>query len=265
MNRIERAVSRARVRRSGRGAVDIKTVDQALYRDDLGFNMTEADYKNYQEDEVAYQSASAKSYGDLDTFNSQTAKAQGELDSAYSTLDKLSKSSRVTLDSEWGKINDGFETLRIVNGVDVEAVYKLPKEAINKLNTESFNQEGSYTGHWMEDGIYNVDVNIDGEGYGKELHEAIGGAVTKMKADFYETNAEAVARANKENRSLISSKRGELNTVTNTLASQQADADDLLFSLTSSAEARDKERDYLKTEYTESKAHRQGLFALPRG
>ena len=44
-----------------RGAVDINQVDQATYRDDLGFNMTGAGYEEYVEEKSKFD----KNYGDV--------------------------------------------------------------------------------------------------------------------------------------------------------------------------------------------------------
>ena len=50
MLRQRREMESKRAQVTQRGAVDINQVDQATYRDDLGFNMTSAGYEEYAEE-----------------------------------------------------------------------------------------------------------------------------------------------------------------------------------------------------------------------
>ena len=244
MNRTERAATLARSRRGdSRGSVDVKDVDQAMYREDAGFALTGAGYEKYKEDETGYQEEYSR-------VNEELTAAEKEL-----------AGFDISLEGEYKKYSDSFIPVRVVNeastvsdifgavtGRDkrdpVEATYYLPRDVVDKLDSEAFNTEGSYTGNYVEDGVYNVDVRVSGTDdlRGKELHEALQDAQASVKAAFYETNAPGVSKA-----------RGQLAEARDTVLGERE-------SLTNINDQREAQKATLADDYSKRKAHRQALF-----
>lgn len=140
--------------RTARAAKDFYT---PVMREDIGVPLNQPDYDNASG--ILGKISDAKTTYKRET-DSLIGQAKNKIKTAFN--------------------DENLVTIRVVNGNSIEGEYKLPKEAIDKLNAEIFNQgDGSYVGNYKSDNIYNVDVVPRGtsDAYGKELHEAIGKAV----------------------------------------------------------------------------------------
>ena len=238
--RQEMEAKRAQV--TQRGAVDINQVDQATYRDDLGFNMTRAGYEEYLEEKSNFD----KNYGDvigsnrtaLEKLSGLEAKAEGGMTSA---------------EKEWQWAQKTFVPVRVVasDNKTVEGTYRLPKEVVDTMHKESFNKgDGTYVGNW-HGGYYNVSVVPRGtsNAYGKELHNALSGAYTQVQSKFWDEVAPQVSSANKVTQSTLNEIQGHKSTAQGNieLANQQKDF-------------RQSTLDKMKKDYQEKKTSRQALF-----
>ena len=225
-----------------RGAVDINQVDQATYRDDLGFNMTGAGYEEY----VGEKSKFDKSYGDvvgsnrtaLEKLSGLEAKAQGGLTS---------------VEKQWERAQKTFVPVRVIgpDNKTVEGTYKLPRTVVDSMHKESFNKgDGSFVGNW-HDGFYNVSVIPRGtsDAYGKQIHDTLSGAYTQVQSKFWDEVAPEVSSANKGTRSALGQIKGYKDTAQGNieLANQQRDF-------------RQSTLDKMKKDYQEKKTSRQALF-----
>ena len=149
--------------------------------DEFGLIMTPEQHGTLQAELERSRKARAEAQAKL---NEQ----QSKIDAMYLEKQKMLDAQRGKIDSEiakaYGSGDDGLETVRVVSGNNVEATYKLPKEAISKLDTQVFNQgEGSYTANWVDDGKhYNIDTKPAGidDRYGKELHESLKDAQSQI-------------------------------------------------------------------------------------
>jgi len=214
MNRADRVRDRAATRRVSmrQGATP---VDTARFRDDYGFALTQEGYEKLNIDQADFK-------GKYDT-------ALASIDTAESQLPKQ------TTDKAWGDYKKSWFPVRVVNGNNVEQTYMVPFEAIDAMNTETFNQgDGSFVGYWFNkegqavashaDGgvYYNVDVTPRGisDSYGKELHESIGGIEPELKDKFYEKSDPIFAKAREEGGAVLSGERDIL-TASKTLRDDQ--------------------------------------------
>ena len=238
--RQELEAKRAQVTR--RGAVDINQVDQATYRDDLGFNMTRAGYEEYLEEKSNFD----KQYSDVISSN---RKALEEL----SGLEAKAKGGMTSVEKEWQRAQKTFVPVRVIasDNKTVEGTYMLPREVVNTMHKESFNKgDGTYVGNW-HGGYYNVSVVPRGtsNAYGKELHNALSSAYTQVQSKFWDEAAPQVASANKQTQSTLEQIQGHKSTALGNieLANQQRDS-------------RQSTLDRTKKDYEEKKAARQALF-----
>ena len=265
MTRTERAVARDRSRRAEtRGAVDIKQVDQALYREDLGFNLTQGGYGQYKEDETAFNTAVAKANKELTGYDAQLKTQKTELDAANKAISSAYGDLKGTsLEGEWDKYKSTFKPIRVVKGDTVEATYYLPEDAISSLHTDAFNKSGSYTGNYVDGGNYNVDLRIGGKVLGKELHDALRNASTSVQANFYETAAPQVASANKQIDSARSSLDEQKSALGSAYDSMQAERDKVAAEqakVKAAETGRQEQVAAVQGQYEESRGHRQSLF-----
>lgn len=238
--RQELEAKRAQVTR--RGAVDINQVDQATYRDDLGFNMTRAGYEKYLEEKAEFD----KYYNDVIGSN-RTALEK------LSGLEAKAKGGMTSVEKEWQRAQKTFVPVRVVasDNKTVEGTYRLPKEVVDAMHRESFNKgNGTYVGNW-HGGYYNVSVVPRGtsNAYGKELHNALSSAYTQVKSKFWDEVAPKVSSANKVTQSTLGQIQGHKSTALGNieLANQQRDS-------------RQSTLDRMKKDYEEKKAARQALF-----
>ena len=238
--RQELEAKRAQVTR--RGAVDINQVDQATYRDDLGFNMTRAGYEEYLEEKSNFD----KQYSDVISSN-RTALEK------LSGLEAKAKGGMTSVEKEWQRAQKTFVPVRVVasDNKTVEGTYRLPKEVVDTMHKESFNKgDGTYVGNW-HGGYYNVSVVPRGtsDAYGKQLHDTLSGAYTQVQSKFWDEVAPKVSSANKETRSTLGQIQGYKDTAQGNieLANQQRDF-------------RQSTLDKMKKDYQEKKTARQALF-----
>lgn len=238
--RQELEAKRAQVTR--RGAVDINQVDQATYRDDLGFNMTRAGYEEYLEEKSNFD----KYYSDVIGSN-RTALEK------LSGLEAKAKSGMTSVEKEWQRAQKTFVPVRVIasDNKTVEGTYMLPREIVNTMHKESFNKgNGTYVGNW-HGGFYNVSVVPRGtsNAYGKEVHNALSSAYNQVKSKFWDEVAPQVSSANKQTQSTLGQIQGHKSTALGNieLANQQRDS-------------RQSTLDRMKKDYEEKKAARQALF-----
>ena len=225
-----------------RGAVDINQVDQATYRDDLGFNMTRDGYEKYLEEKSEFD----KNYNDVISSN-RTALEK------LSGLEAEAKGGMTSVEKAWQRAQKTFVPVRVVasDNKTVEGTYRLPKEVVDTMHKESFNKgDGTYVGNW-HDGYYNVSVVPRGtsNAYGKELHNALSSAYTQVQSKFWDEVAPKVSSANKVTQSTLNEIQGHRGTAQGNieLANQQRDS-------------RQSNLDMTKKDYQEKKAARQALF-----
>lgn len=245
MDRTARMMSRQQARRApgsgARGANDQamynESVDanQARYRDDYGFAMTEEGYQNLLAHQKEFGSSAEEARRAL-------AKAQGQVDSAGNVA---------SMDEMWDKYKQSWSAIHVVNGSNIEGTYYLPKEAIDKLNSGSFNQgDGSYVGKWNKDGSYNVDVVLQGgdDAYGKELHEAIGKAEGEIKTQYWKSNESKVKEAQKRNEAAKKKAQDQIDT-------EKGNVDAAVY-------MNDTELAHYKEQYAKKRKSRKNMFAL---
>lgn len=238
--RQEMEAKRAQV--TQRGAVDINQVDQATYRDDLGFNMTRDGYGEYLEEKAEFD----KQYSDVISSN-RTALEK------LSGLEAKAKGGLTSVEKAWQRAQKTYVPVRVIasDNKTVEGTYRLPKEVVDTMHKESFNKgDGTYVGNW-HGGYYNVSVVPRGtsNAYGKELHNALSSAHTQVQSKFWDEVAPQVSSANKVTKSTLKEIQGHKSTAQGNieLANQQRDS-------------WQSNLDMAKKDYQEKKAARQALF-----
>ena len=238
--RQELEAKRAQVTR--RGAVDINQVDQATYRDDLGFNMTRADYEEYLEEKSNFD----KQYNDVISSN-RAALEQ------LSGIEAKAKGGMTSVEKEWQRAQKTFVPVNVIasDNKTVEGTYRLPREVVDTMHKESFNKgDGTYVGN-RHGGSYNVSVVPRGtsNAYGKELHNALSSAHTQVQSKYWDEAAPQVYAANKQAQATLAQIQGHKSTALGNieLANQQRDS-------------RQSTLDRTKKDFEEKKAARQALF-----
>lgn len=132
------------------------------YYDDVGFRMSDEERKNYEEGRA--------SLAEYET------EARGSIDAARSSISSA-RSGLQTPEDMWNTFAQDFVPVHVYTGNTAEADYWFPREAIPTL-MESLSQGNA---HLNED---TGGINIDTEGYGKEIHEGLNDAWTAMHEDF---------------------------------------------------------------------------------
>ena len=73
--------------------------------------------------------------------------------------------------------------IRVVNGNNIEQTYMLPRSVAEGLHEKFTGGNEAYLSNWVDDGkALNVDVNVGGQPYGKELHQALTDAVEQVNS-----------------------------------------------------------------------------------
>lgn len=173
--------------------------------DDLGLIMTPTQYGEVRSDLDASQAARAKALGKLSSqeqlLNASVAEQRAAIESQMSALDAERAGLSVPdMNSLWNQYESNFHNVRVIGpNNSIEATYRLPKEIIDTLDKQAFNQgDYSYTANWVDNGaFYNVSAQLttSDEWYGKELHEMLQGATRDTKSYFEQQNAGAIADA----------------------------------------------------------------------
>lgn len=248
--------------------------DQALMRDDVGIRMTGAEYDMYQK---------------VGTEKTKIGNAQTALDTAYGKLDteyhtqrkaiadaeaRLRKAENVDLNGQYEKAKKGFVPVRVVDGDQVQQTYYLPREAVDKMNNELFNQEGGYVGNWVDGGkFYNVDTTLrdSGEKYGKELHQSMRTAELEVENMWFTEAEKQLKIAQKQNApkiakawEQINNAKTALNTTYATSLGTLGDEEESIRTARNELNKYDQwtEDDVkeIKTQQEASTKHRQALF-----
>lgn len=169
-----------------------KGVDtQSRWRDDVGYKMTDSQYNQYMSETGGALTGSA-----LGRTQSELEKAKGRLDEA----------SRLTLQGLWEDQMESWVPVRVVDpsGNNVEAVYRLPREAISTLAENVPTEQ-----NWVDDDkFYNISTRVkeSGDIIGQEVHDALTTTLGSLEADFYRTNAKGYT----EGMSAVSGAQGEV-------------------------------------------------------
>jgi hypothetical protein len=155
------------------------------YYDDLGFTATAEGANQFRQKQSEFSEQLSTAQQGAADYKRNIDSASGVLQGAkkkYGTYDKF-------VSSNWDKLKDTFVNVRVVDSKNnIEATYKLPKEAAEELAKE----KGLYTlynpdGNWM-----NVATKTKGKGpmggrtVGKELHEAFMSSEKDIYNQWYE-------------------------------------------------------------------------------
>lgn len=205
----ERILLRSRERRSTgrlrRGGNDAALKPYRPYYDDVGFRMDPQSH-------VEYVKTVEKLEKDYNKKVNEINKSRSSAEAAYNDALKKLKGTIVDPNKAWKEAKRDFLPVRVYTGNRLEGVYYLPRDVIEGLNTQVFNQgDGSYVGNWKEKGkAYNVDTVPRGtsSGYGKELHQLLKDTEDQLYSQFM---AEA-KRAQKESRRAYDKQKAALDT-----------------------------------------------------
>lgn len=272
------SASREQVTRPG--AVNINNVDQATFREDLGFNLTNKAYSAYQEEEGKFN----KEYGDIITKNQEALTKIGGIDKQIAGYEAQAKAARTTTEREWQKAEKGFvdvymvgrnhfkpgtidsiknlSDLKNIKETDIEPTIlhkvRLPKDVVMGMHTDSFNKgDGTFTGNWQNGSYYVSDTprGID-DSYGKELRQSLDDAYQQTKLKFYESVQPKVAGGNQT----ISAALKQLGSQKAQLVSYRQSIQGNLETANQQKTIRDSSKNKYKTAYEEGKEERQALF-----
>jgi hypothetical protein len=167
------------------GRVDPRDPNRRQYFEDYGMVMSKAQHGQAVESEAAIDEQIAKAQGDLDT-------ARSTFESDYEKQNKKLAGMESGI-PDWDTFRKKeLREVRITDksGTQLEQTYYLPPEAIDKLwGDEQFRK--AYTSARYEDGSMNIIPYIDGEPYGKELHEELGKAQQTIYNQFLAKTKEA--------------------------------------------------------------------------
>lgn len=163
-----------------RGAVDIANVDQARYREDLGFNATDAQYKGYQANKAAFDAE----YQNVVSSNTSALETNKGL--MNQVLENEKSLQGKTVDQVWDETSKGFTKVYatgggLLNGQllgSTYATYYFPEDSAKAMAKKSFNQgDGSYPAWWG----YEQNPELDKKT--QELYKkAVGGNLTEADA-----------------------------------------------------------------------------------
>lgn len=249
-----------------RGAVDIANVDQALYREDLGFKVTNAGYEEYKRGEGQF----GKAYDDV--IASNTSALEQNRAGLEAANKYISSSANESIDKWYNEASSKWKPVAVsyVNTSVQSGNYRLPAEVIPQLTEAGlyvtprkwgYSQERkTYT--WLESDAASADLIFvtptikgggSGNSYPKEVNAAIANVQNQVKSAFYDAALpkyqELVTNVGKAQESK-SQYEQYIKTSENTIAeAQQQKA------------LRDTTKEAYKQQYTESKAARQALFA----
>jgi hypothetical protein len=276
-----------------RGAVDIANVDQALYRDDLGFKVTQAGYEEYKRGEGLF----GKAYDEI--ISSNTSALEQNRAGLQTINDFLTQAGNESIDKWYQNAQQGwvdvvvaantpFETHKVEArngakgakppGVPENAQYvtmarqgfwkwqteptnkiqysmKLPKEVADQLAAQMpTGADDKYGSKWWGDKLYIGDAPGGGDNrYGKELNEALVGAQNQVKSAFYDA-------ALPKYQELVANV-GKAQESKSQYEQYIKTSEDTIADANQQKALRDTTKEAYKQQYTESKAARQALFA----
>lgn len=251
-----------------RGAVDIANVDQALYRPDLGFKMTNTGYNEYKKGEGLF----GKAYEEV--ISSNTSALQQNQSNLKTAQDYLSSTGNESIDKWYNEAASGWTPVRVtagypmaMEGYEVDPVTgktiqarntavmytKLfPKEVVDQLYGQ-MNKEGSYLARWYGNELY-IGDQIAGAGrYGVELANSLNNTETQIKSAFYD---KALPKY-QELQANVAKAGEQVSALQSAIGASQANITEAQQQI----QLRDTTKEAYKQQYTESKAARQALFA----
>lgn len=167
------------------GRVNPRDPNRRQYFEDYGMVMSKGQHEAALESEAAIDEQIAKAQGDLDI-------ARSTFESDYETQNKKLAGMKSGI-PDWETFKKtNLKEVRITDksGTQLEQTYYLPPEAVDKLwSDENFRK--AYTSARYDDGSMNIIPYVDGEPYGKELHEELGKAQQSIYDQFLEKTKEA--------------------------------------------------------------------------
>ena len=264
-----------------RGAVDIANVDQALYREDLGFKVTQAGYDEYKRGEGLF----GKAYDEI--ISSNTTALEQNRAGLQSLNDFISQAGNESIDKWYQEAEKSWVPVMIGTTKELSNpnVYKVPREVATQIINGA---AGNVTAYYFEvppgqitsrsqwttnpgtsketygvsdparQNYLVISPYISGKGvpdgkYVSEVDKSISTLQNQVKSAFYDAALpkyqELVANVGKAQESK-SQYEQYIKTSEDTIAeAQQQKA------------LRDTTKEAYKQQYTESKAARQALFA----
>lgn len=263
MDRMSRYLERNRnIAGARRGAQDAALSGEAKeFRDDAGWRMTDTDYESYLGNEKSFKKSVNKAQGQLDEAQEKIDASTAEnaaFEKALSGIDI----SNTTLSNSWNTYQKSFLPVRVVTNDNIEGTYYLPKEVIDKMDADSFNQKGGYVGNYVDGG---KNYNVDTGGRGQELHDALRAGTTSVKAQFYEQNAGNVKKA-QEGESTARAELGTANDMVNINYSNLSAEGDLLAaegdSLSAVKKNRKQQKKQISKDYSTALAGRRQVLGV---
>jgi chromosome segregation ATPase len=186
------------------------------YYEDVGFRMTEDQYKEYQGRHTAWDKDLSRRTQKLNQANKQIssvrsqldkekAAAEKEINAAIGRLetaeDRLRKQNIPTLDQQWRSAQKSWNNqIRIVDpsGHNIQRVIKVPKQALGKTLNEL--RGAGFVANMVDNGR-NLNVSVrhsSGRIRGQELHDMFNQSLGQAKADWYKQSAPVYRRQVKE-------------------------------------------------------------------
>lgn len=222
------------------------------YYEDAGVSTTPEAYSKWQEGEAEYRSGLATEKGNIESAEGEYSDAKASLSSMQSNLDKAKTNIpgvREAIDKSWEKFEGGFVPVRVVDpsGSKVEAVYKLPKSVVSKLQKDL----GGFEQRYVDDGkYYNISTRHE-EGIirGQEIHDALRDASEGIKLGYYKKALPEATRAVGSARASIGPTQARLNEASSELAGTGAKIATAKGRVSQTEDIHDEELQRVRDEY----------------
>jgi len=264
-----------------RGAVDIANVDQALYREDLGFKVTQAGYDEYKRGEGLF----GKAYDEIISSNtSALAQNRAGLEAANKYIDSVGNES---IDKWYQEAEKSWVPVMIGTTKELSNpnVYKVPREVATQIINGA---AGNVTAYYFEvppgqitsrsqwttnpgtsketygvsdparQNYLVISPYISGKGvpdgkYVSEVDKSISTLQNQVKSAFYDAALPKYQQL-VENVSKAQESKSQYEQYIKT-------SEDTIAEAQQQKALRDTTKEAYKQQYTESKAARQALFA----
>ena len=264
-----------------RGAVDIANVDQALYREDLGFKVTQAGYDEYKRGEGLF----GKAYDEIISSNtSALAQNRAGLEAANKYIDSVGNES---IDKWYQEAEKSWVPVMIGTTKELSSpnVYKVPREVATQIINGA---AGNVTAYYFEvppgqitsrsqwttnpgtsketygvsdparQNYLVISPYISGKGvpdgkYVSEVDKSISTLQNQVKSAFYDAALPKYQQL-VENVSKAQESKSQYEQYIKT-------SEDTIAEAQQQKALRDTTKEAYKQQYTESKAARQALFA----
>ena len=254
-----------------KGAVDINRVDQALYRPDLGFKLTNTGYdqlktedaefgSKYSETLKSNQSAIQHNQGIVSSIDAYLQSTKGiNPEALYKQAQKEFIPINVVSGKAYDKSQHSYRSAAYRHAKDkppdkkIQYTMYLPKEVVDQLDSQ-FNKEGSFSGMYHGGTYYIGDepIGAGGDRYGKELRDALVGAEQQVQSAFYSSIAPKIQEMTQE----VSRVQGEKSKVLDYISTSEGNIQEV----NQQKQLRDTTKDAYKNQYESSVSQRQALF-----